>query len=165
MSRSPKGRVKENLKQPTAASQDFDGQLQSVLDQPPADLEKMMPMMQQWAGVNGVFSDWHKNCIIIDLLSSIYYTRNVQIELNMEARYFKCIIYISRWRVIFPFLKYWMSKQSLFTKLLNVPTWPVRYIWDLLTYKKQMVTRVTEVIHSYVPNYNSDLEIRYGKNE
>lgn len=119
---------------------EYGKELAQVLQTPPHNLLGMLPAAQQWMGEKGIVSDWHKNALILDALASIPYAKDVEIELNIPQKYLKYYIYIN------PF--YFITHPRSF-----------------LGYKKDVVSRIREIIAMYVPQYNVDLEIRYGRSK
>ena len=122
---------------------DQNGALRDAINEK-TDISSLLSGATEWMGNYGIISSWHYNNIVLDLLSSVPYLYNVELEINTEKRYIKCVVYVNMW--------YFLGRKDRWRRLC-----------ELGHYKRHMFDRLAFVMHEYAPKYNVDASIIYGK--
>ena len=98
-----------------------------------ASIQQVLYPAMNWMQQYNIVSEWHVNAIIIDLMSSIKYLNNVEMEIDKDNNVIKCTVVI-----------------GLYT-LIN--KWRIRKIEK----------RIYEVYSMYAPGYTIDIGYKYGR--
>jgi hypothetical protein len=145
-------------------SDEYALELNSILAAPPENIRSLMPAAHQWLIQNGVLSDWQKNSLVIDMLSSIPFLDNIDLEYVSDKSYLRYVVYVDNIRLLlFPFWSAYYRKMSTTRKLLSYLWSAVFYPFKMIGFKNIIINRVKELTTLYTPQFNVDLVVIYGR--
>lgn len=107
--------------------------LQELVNQNDISVKTIVPSMLNWSSQYGIITDWHINSMVISVMSSVPYLRNVEFEIDRNNRHIKCTTHLGLISLLL---------KSRIRKLDN---------------------RIYEVINIYAPGYTTEISYRYSK--
>lgn len=107
--------------------------LKEALSQSNIEFKDVVPKVLGWSSQYNIVTEWHINSIIISLMASIHYLKNVELDIDVNNRFIECKVFLGLWSLL--------SKSRI----------------------KKLNKRVQEVMNIYVPGYTTEISYRYGK--
>lgn len=107
--------------------------LEQSLPPPPLSAAQAVGPSYEWMQQMGLFTEWHINSLVLTFMGRSKYVRNVELEVNLQAKYIKCKLVV-----------------GLLTLYLDCR-------------KNTLIKLAKEAFNIYAPQFNVDLEFGYGR--